>query len=169
MAIPYIQKLVDEIQETVHLGILDQGEVLYIDKRESPQSLRIVSQIGTRLPAHCTGLGKVQLAFVPTAELKRVVETKGLVNYTKNTITDFEALQEEMAKIREQGYAVDDGEIMENLKCLAAPIRDHSGKVIAGISISGPTERMSDDSYVGCITSTAMEISRRLGYRPQEG
>lgn len=169
VAAPYIQKLVEEMEETVHLTILDKGEVLYIDKRESQQSIRIASRIGARLPAHCTGVGKVLLAFLPAEERKKIIAEKGLKRFTKNTITDPEALEAELAKVREQGYAFDNEEFMDGLKCVAAPIRDHTGKVCAAISISGPTSRLRGEKLnkaVEMVVSVAAGISAELGYRP---
>lgn len=171
VAAPYIQKLVDTMGETVHLTILDKGEVLYIDKREGHQSIRIVSQVGMRLPAHCTGVGKVLLAFLPSSEVKKIISTKGLPRFTKNTITDPDVFEAELAKIRIQGYAIDNEEIMDGLRCVAAPIRDHSGKVCAAISISGPVSRLEGERLnlaIRLITETAEEISAKLGYQVKE-
>ncbi|WP_088552628.1 IclR family transcriptional regulator [Calderihabitans maritimus] len=169
VAAPYLQKLVDECCETVHLVVLDKGEVLYIDKRESRQSLRIVSEVGTRLPAHCTGVGKVLLAYSSPSEVRRIIAEKGLRRFTKNTITDPEKLAEDLARIRQQGYAVDNEEIMDSLRCVAAPIRNHEGRVIAAMSIAGPVARLSGERFqkmVKLVVETAHEISRALGYRP---
>ncbi|OLN27875.1 IclR family transcriptional regulator [Desulfosporosinus metallidurans] len=168
VAAPFIQTLVDELGETVHLVVLDKGEVLYIDKRESTKSLRIVSQVGTRLPAHCTGVGKVFLANLPINEVRRIIATKGLSRYTKNTITDFSRLEEELNLVRQQGYAMDNEEIMESLRCVAVPLRDHTGKVCAAISVSGPLSRFDGEqleSIVNLIVRIGQEISTSLGYR----
>lgn len=172
VAAPHIQKLVDELEETVHLVVLDKGEVLYIDKRESRQSLRIVSQVGMRLPAHCTGVGKVLLAYLHPSEVKRIIATKGLARYTRHTITDPRQLEAELAKIREMGYAVDNEEIMDSLRCVAAPIRDHNGKVCAAVSVSGPVARLEGEKFrlaVEQVVCTAAEISAGLGYRSTMG
>ncbi|GAB6156222.1 IclR family transcriptional regulator [Desulfosporosinus burensis] len=168
VAAPFIQTLVDGLGETVHLVVLDKGEVLYIDKRESTKSLRIVSQVGTRLPAHCTGVGKVFLANLPIDEVRRIIATKGLSRYTKNTITDFSRLEEELNLVRKQGYAMDNEEIMESLRCVAVPLRDHTGKVCAAISVSGPSSRFDGgqlESIVNLMVRIGQEISTSLGYR----
>lgn len=169
VAVQYIQQLVGEIEETVHLAVLDKGEVLYIDKRESHQSLRIVSQIGMRLPAHCTGVGKAMLAYLPESELKRIIAVKDLPRFTRKTITAAEKLQDELRQVKEQGYAVDNEEIMDSLRCVAAPVFDHSGGVCAAISVSGPVARLEKERFelaVKSVTRAAMEISHALGYRP---
>lgn len=168
VAAPYIQRLKEEMGETIHLVVLDKYEVLYIDKLESSESLRIASQVGMRLPAHCTGVGKVLLAHLPAEERAEVLETKGLARYTRNTITDAERLEAELARIREEGYAVDNEEIMDSLRCVAAPIQDQTGRVVSAISLSGPVFRMRGERFeraVELVTRTAREISAELGYR----
>lgn len=168
VAAPFIQSLVDELGETVHLVVFDEGEVLYIDKRESTRSLRIVSQVGTRLPAHCTGVGKVFLADLPLDEVKNIISIKGLPRYTKNTITEFQRLEEELNEVRLQGYAIDDEEIMDGLRCVAVPIRDYTKKVCAAISISGPVSKFQGEeleSVINLMVKVGREISLNLGYR----
>ena len=173
VAAPFIQTLVDELGETVHLVVLDKGEVLYIDKRESSKlSLRIVSQVGTRLPTHCTGVGKVFLANLPIDEVRRIITTKGLTRYTKNTITNLSRLEEELNLVRRQGYAMDNEEIMESLRCVAVPLRDHTGKVCAAISVSGPVSRFDGEqleTIVNLIVRIGQDISTSLGYRAKKG
>ncbi len=162
----HIHQLVNDVSETVHLAVLDKGDVLYIDKRECEQNLRIVSEVGMRLPAHCSGVGKALLAYLSRPELKRIIKEKGMKRYTKNTITDFETLEKELAKIRERGYAYDREEIMDNLLCVAVPIFNHQKEVCAAISISGPSFRMKEklDELTEKVCQTAKEISRGLGY-----
>lgn len=168
VAVPYIQKLVEEMGETVHLVILDRYEVLYIDKRESSGSLHIASQVGMRLPAHCTGVGKVLMAYLSPQERHQIIKTRGLPRFTRNTLTDPVALEAELEKIKKQGYAVDNEEIMDSLRCVAAPIRDQSGKVISALSVSGPVSRMQGERFEKALrlcVATAAEISANLGYR----
>jgi len=170
VAAPYIQKLLDEMRETVHLVILDKCEVLYIDKRETSESLRIASQVGMRLPAHCTGVGKVLLAYLTPEERREIIAAKGLPRYTRNTLTDVASLEAELSRVRDQGYSIDNQEIMDSLKCVAAPIRDQSGNVISAISLSGPISRMQGQRFqtaVKLVTKTADEISASLGYRAE--
>jgi IclR family transcriptional regulator, KDG regulon repressor len=170
VAAPYIQRLVEEMRETVHLVILDKYEVLYIDKRETSESLRIASQVGMRLPAHCTGVGKVLMAHLTPEERREIIAVKGLPRYTRNTLTDADALEAELCRVREQGYSIDNQEIMDSLRCVAAPIRDQSGNVISAISLSGPVSRMQGQRFqtaVKLVTKTAAEISASLGYRAE--
>ncbi len=168
IAAPYITKLLEDLGETVHLVVLDQLEVLYIDKRESGRSLQIVSQVGMRLPAHCTGVGKMLMAHLPPEKRRELIDTKGLPRFTKNTLTDVEALEEELTRISAQGFAIDNEEIMDSLRCVAAPIKDQTGEVISAISVSGPVSRMKGERLEKAIlrvTQTAEQISFGLGYR----
>ncbi len=171
VAAPYIQKLLEEMRETVHLVILDKHEVLYIDKRETTESLRIASQVGMRLPAHCTGVGKTIMAYLDHEESQEIITKKGLPRFTRNTITDPLTLEAELGRIREQGYAIDNQEIMDSLKCVAAPIRNQSGKVISAISISGPISRMQGERFqkaIDLVVRTGNTISEKLGYRDED-
>ena len=163
-----IHALADSSGETVQLAILDHFTVLYIRIRESRQAVRMSSGLGSRAPAHCTGVGKALLAFQPPDVVQQVMEN-GLKRYTVNTITDPESLRAELASIRGRGYAIDDEEIEVGLRCVAAPIRDHSGHVVAAISVAAPVQRMSKKTVQATIPSVvaaAENISRRLGYIP---
>ena len=121
-----------------------------------------------RLPAHCTGVGKMLMAHLPAEKRREFIDTKGLHRFTKNTLTDEKTLEEELTRIRTQGFAIDNEEIMDSLRCVAAPIRDQIGNVISAISVSGPVSRMNGELLEKAIlrvTQTAEEISFGLGYR----
>ncbi len=163
-----IHALAESSGETIQLAILDHLSVLYIRIRESRQAVRMSSGLGSRAPAHCTGVGKALLAFQPLEVVQQVIE-QGLKRFTTNTITDADVLLAELASIRTKGYAVDDEEIEVGLRCVAAPIRDHSGRVVAAISVAAPVQRMSKKVMQGTVPSVvaaAEAISRRLGYMP---
>lgn len=163
-----IHALADSSGETVQLAILDHLTVLYIRIRESRQAVRLSSGLGSRAPAHCTGVGKALLAFQPAEVVQQVIDA-GLKRHTVNTITEPEALRTELASIRARGYAIDDEEIEVGLRCVAAPIRDHSGQVVAAISVAAPVQRMSKKTVqttVPSVVAAAENISRRLGYMP---
>lgn len=172
VALPYLKKIVDELNETAHLATLsNDGEVFYIQKYESNRSIKIVSDVGSKLPAHCTGVGKVLLSYLDDKLLLDIVKSKGLKAFTKNTITNFEKLKEELKKIKKQGYAIDNEEIMDGLKCIAFPIYNHTGKVTYAISISGPVNRLSGDRFyeaLKLVQKTSLEISENLGFRIAE-
>jgi IclR family transcriptional regulator, KDG regulon repressor len=160
--------LVESTGETVQLAVLDHLSVLYIRIRESRQAVRMSSSPGSRAPAHCTSVGKVLLAHQPPEIVKQVVDN-GLTRYTENTITSPERLFDELASIRTRGYAIDDEEIEVGLRCVAAPIRDHTGQVTAAISVAAPVQRMTKrnlQTTVPTIIAAADSISKRLGYMP---
>jgi DNA-binding IclR family transcriptional regulator len=160
--------LVESTGETVQLAVLDHLSVLYIRIRESRQAVRMSSSPGSRAPAHCTSVGKVLLAHQPLEIVKQVVDN-GLTRYTENTITSPERLFDELASIRTRGYAIDDEEIEVGLRCVAAPIRDHTGQVTAAISVAAPVQRMTKrnlQTTVPTIIAAADSISKRLGYMP---
>jgi DNA-binding IclR family transcriptional regulator len=167
---PFLQQLTDRTGETTHLAVLSDGQVLYVDKVESPRSLRMPSQVGRRLPVHCTGIGKALIAFLPEEVLKGLVAKRGLQQFTPNTITDLPALAAELARVRERQYAVDDEEIEEGLVCIAAPVRDHTAHVVAAISIAGPSSRLRPDrvpDHAREVVSAANSMSTVLGCPPE--
>lgn len=164
---PVIEDLASQYQETVHLAVLDDTRAVYVDKLEGSQAVRVeLTSLGARLYAHCSALGKVLLAFQAEAEVKRIIQTAGLPRFTDNTITDEEELLQNLARIRRQGYAYDLEEILTDLCCVAAPIYDYTGNVIAAISMSVPAYRFrrSQTEYRDAIVRTAKMISERLGY-----
>ena len=168
IATPFLRSLNEDLDETVHLTILDGWEVLYIECFESVKQLRTYSVIGVRAPLHCTAVGKAILAYFSDKQVGQMIKAMGLPKFTENTITDRQRLDQDLAEIRRRGYAVDDAEHEEGVRCIGAPIRNHEAQVMASISVSGPSQRMTArrDAGVGdlLITKTA-EISRRLGYR----
>jgi IclR family KDG regulon transcriptional repressor len=163
-----IHALADLSGETVQLAILDHLSVLYIRIRESRQAVRMSTGLGSRAPAHCTSVGKALLAHQAPEVIQQVIDN-GLRRYTPNTITEAPRLLEELASIRQKGYAIDDEEIESGLRCVAAPIRDHSGRVVAAISVAAPVQRMTKKNLqttVPSVVAAADAISRRLGYLP---
>jgi DNA-binding IclR family transcriptional regulator len=154
--------------ETVQLAIFEGSSVLYTRIFESQQGVRMSVQIGSRAPAHCTAVGKVLLAF-QSAEVIRDVVAAGLARLTDNTMVDPKVLESELASVRARDYAIDDEESEVGLRCAAAPIRDHSGQVVAAIGVSAPVQRMSKKALHACVpsvTAAGEGISRRLGYLP---
>lgn len=172
VAHPLIEKLRDELNETVQLTILDGEEILYVDGCESTRQLRTFFQFGDRAPLHCTALGKAILANLPADEIERRLRRRTLKAYTSETLTDPQALRRELERTAARGYSVDDMEHEEGVRCVGAPIRDREGRAIASISASGPAQRLApgrDREIARRIVAAAEEISRRLGYRPGKG
>ncbi|HSW36624.1 MAG TPA: IclR family transcriptional regulator, partial [Candidatus Limnocylindrales bacterium] len=133
---PYLEKLASEINETVHLAVLDRDEVVYIDKLEVSRGIRIFSDIGKRAPCHCTALGKALLADLPTETVRLILKKKGMKCYTPNTITSIIAFLDHLEEVRLNDYALDMEEHEPLIYCIAAPIRDFSRKTIATISVT---------------------------------
>ena len=161
----YLEDLHWYLNETVHFATLKNGEVIYLDKIIADRTFVIISEVGKRLPAHCTGLGKAMLAFLPKEDVERIIREKGLKKFTKNTITSKKKLFEELKIIRERGYAIDNEEIEDGLRCIAAPIFNAEGNVIAAVSISGPSSRINEttyDEYSKYVVKTAKLISGEL-------
>ena len=167
-AAPYLKELVNQCNETVHLGVLKEEEVLYLAKEESSQTIRMCSYVGKRAPIHCTALGKTLLAYLPEEEKRKILEQKGLPRFTENTITDKEEFEKELNRIKKQGFALDRGENEKDVYCIAAPIKNYQGKVIAAISISIPVYRIdiTKQNYLKeALIEITKKISKRLGYK----
>lgn len=167
VAAPSLYQLMQTTRETVHLVVYDHGEVVYIDKVESPNTIRMFSQVGRRNPAYCTAVGKAFLAYLPEAAFDEVV-ARGLSHRTDNTRTTPEALRTDLELVRQRGYAVDDIENEPEVRCVGAPIFDYSGRVIAAASVSGPATRVTGERVpeLGRVVKGATEkISERLGFR----
>ncbi|OPL08672.1 MAG: hypothetical protein AVO33_09660 [delta proteobacterium ML8_F1] len=166
VARPILMDLCDEEDETIHLGILEGKEIIYIDKVESNQSLRMFTTIGTRYHAYCTAIGKSILAFKSPEALENHLP-ENPVKHTAHTKNTREAILEELEKVREKGFALDLEENVIGLNCVGAPIFNHESKVEYSISISGPVDRMDMarlEMLSGKMKAAALEISRRIGY-----
>ena len=164
---PVMEELAARYQETIHLAVLDDTQAVYVDKLEGRQAVRVeLTSLGARLYAHCSALGKVLLAYSSEEEVKRIIRTAGLPRFTDNTITDEEELLQALSKIRKQGYAYDMEEILPDLCCVAGPIHNYTGQVIAAISMSIPAYRFrrSQTEFREGVIRAAKTISTRLGY-----
>lgn len=160
---PFLEALVEKINETGHFVIEDQGEVVYIDKVESTHNLRQFSKVGRRAPMHCTAVGKAILAHKSEEEIEAIIKDKGLKVYTNNTINNLKKLKKELKEVRLKGYALDNEEIQEHLKCIAVPIFNYKNKVVGAISISGLKARMMDvEKIAEQVKRTVQKISSQL-------
>jgi DNA-binding IclR family transcriptional regulator len=175
IARPHLQRLMEASRETAHLGLLEGREVVYADKIECPQTIRMYSRIGRRSPLHCTALGKALLAYQPEPVLGDLLRA-GLHRNTPRTITGARRLREELQRIRDEGYALDNEEFEEGLRCVAAPVRGHTETVVASVGIAGPATRLEParlPALIKHVKEAAEAISAALGYRgitaPQRG
>jgi IclR family transcriptional regulator, KDG regulon repressor len=166
-AMPALETLGAATEETVHLAVVDGAEVIFIGKVESPRPLRLYSQVGRRCPAHCTAVGKVLLAYAGS-EQRALVAARPLKRYTPKTITSAPALDRELEEVRRRGYATDEEEFEEGIRCIAAPVRDYRGRVVAALSVSVPAGRLPrarTASLVEQVLDTARRVSDALGHR----
>ena len=163
---PFAKKLSQELGETVHMGILEDDEAVYVLKEESSYTLRMYSRVGKIIPLYCTAIGKVFLSEMSEEELDGYLSTHTLKPFTPKSL-DESGLRAELKEIRSKGWAIDREEHEENIVCIASPIRDYSGKAVAAISASWPVFRFSRedlDKNASLVSETACEISSILGF-----
>lgn len=154
-------------REAIHLGMLDEDSIIYIHKIDSLYNLRMFSRIGRRNPLYCTAIGKVLLAWRPEEEVREIMSGVEFVQSTATTLSDIDALLAELDRVRSQGFGEDNEEQEKGLRCIAVPIFDRFGVVIAGLSISFPTLRFSEErrqEYVAMLHPAARTLSSQMGY-----
>jgi len=166
-SLPYMERLRDRLDETVQLAVLDGRYNVYVAKATGSQRLILASEVGRRLEAHATGLGKVLLAGLSEDELESRFKGVVMERHTSNTISDLPALKRELQVIRKRGYGRDDEEYTLGVECVAVPVRDSSGSVIAAMSVSVPTVRGAVLRKDGprLLLESANQLSRALGYQ----
>lgn len=165
---PFLKELNATTNEVVHLVILNSFEAVYIDKIDSYQTITINSSIGKVVPVHCTAAGKVLVSHLSDEKVLGGLVKKGMKKYTENTIMDPNEFLRELRKVREQGFAIDDNEHESNIRCIAAPIKNYKGDIVAAISIAGPVSRISReriDELKKLVLNTSKKISERLGFQ----
>jgi IclR family KDG regulon transcriptional repressor len=152
--------------ETVHLGIHDEGAIVYVHKIDSRYNLRMYSRIGRRAPLYCTGIGKILMAWREESEVRRLLANDEFIARTRHTLPSLDAYMNELRQVRELGFAEDREEFEDNMRCIAAPLFDRFGQVVAGLSVSFPCFRFQETRkahYVEELRSTAQRISSALG------
>lgn len=167
-SLPVLHELNKKLGETVHLVVLDKGEAVFVNKLATYPTLVTYSYIGKRSYAHCIASGKVLLAYLPQDELDNILKQKGLPQFTSNTITNVEIFKRHLARIREEGVAYDFGELEPLVNCVAAPVKNHVGHVIAAVSVSGPSNRLDANRLKEIsidVKEAAKTISEKFGYR----
>lgn len=168
IARPYMEELSEKTGETVNLGSIVDNRIIYIDKLVSSSTIKVDLGVGVTVPIYCSGMGKAILAFTPEPQLEGILGSVSLERYTAGTITDKARLLEEFAKIRRDGFAVDDEEYIEGLVCFGAPIFDFDGDPVAAVSISCPKYRYDPGEhlkiYTGMVAQAGRNISKMMGY-----
>ena len=165
----HLRTLVAEVEETAHLCILEQTRMVYIDKQEPERSIRMISRVGASSPIHCTAVGKAMLATMPRAQVQEMLTDLRLERFTRHTMTSREALLKELDRTSRRGYAVDDEEREEGVRCAGVAILDGRGAAVAAVSISGPSFRVTMQkipSIAGKLMTCVKGIQHDLGYIP---
>jgi DNA-binding IclR family transcriptional regulator len=168
VSLPYLQELNRQTRETIHLTVRHGLSAVYVEKLDSPEQLRIHSRIGAAVPLYCTAVGKVMLAHMPDDERSNVLPQLGLKRLTPNTVGNLQELEAELYRVRKNGYACDLEEHEPHIRCVAAPIWDHTGIVNASLSITAPVVRMAVTrlrQLAPLIQTAGLQISRELGYQ----
>jgi len=151
---------------TVHMAVLERNEAVLIERIEAPGLVKIASWIGRRMEINCTAVGKALVAFIPESEFDQQIRSRGFIKHNQKTITVIGRLKEELARVREMHYAIDDEEEELGCRCVGAPVFDHHEKVVAAISVSGTTSQITIEkipSLARKVRRTAEAISAQLG------
>jgi DNA-binding IclR family transcriptional regulator len=164
-ALPYMQKLHQQLGETVNLSVRHADEVVYVERTAASNSMmRVVQIIGARAPLHITAVGKIFLSDDGPEKSRQYMQRTGLPRYTENTLTDAQRLARELDEIRTQGYALDNQEAEKGVSCIGAGIYNDEGRLVAGLSVSAPSDRLNK-GWAAHVKTTAENISRAIGYR----
>lgn len=164
---PVLEDLVKKCNETSYVAILKDQHIVYLDVVETDLTVRVVPRVGSRLPAHCTAAGKIQIAYMTDEEIDHFIP-KELKGYTPNTFTNRDELKKHLHLVAEQGWALDNEELDPGVRCVGAPIRDYTRRIVGAVSISGPSMRFSDEriekELIPLVVQAAEDISTKLGY-----
>ena len=168
IARPIMERLSERYDMSCNLAILDDGQVVYVATTDEPGSIRYRPVIGYRHYVHCSALGKMLIAELSEEAVRAILERRGMPALSPLTITDPDRLVAHLAQVRASGYAMDDQEGSQGLCCLAVPIRDHQGKIVASISLSGTSHKFTPEAVRAMsqtMQDSAAQISRQLGWR----
>ncbi|SDE73109.1 IclR family transcriptional regulator, acetate operon repressor [Paracoccus isoporae] len=163
---PVLRRLMEATGETANLGVEREGAILFVSQVETHASIRAFFPPGTLSPMHVSGIGKALLAAMPQDRLERLLAGQDFASFTEHTITDRDRLADELRRIRARGYAVDDEERNLGMRCIAAPVFDMNAEAVAGVSLSGPTSRVTPDAVVGLsgeVIAAAEALTRAIG------
>lgn len=165
---PILERTVKECNETAYVSIFKEGYVVYLDVVETDLTVRVVSRVGSRLPGYCTAAGKMHLAFMSDEEIEQLYPEPEFKAYTPKTLVSKALFLKELKTIADQGYALDNEELDQGVRCVAGPIRDYTRRIVGAVSVSGPSMRFSDEriqkELVPLVLHAADDLSTRLGY-----
>lgn len=168
---PFLMRLMDKTKETVHLAVMDDDQVLYLEKVEGPHALRMPSRVGRHITTYCTSLGKAMLSCLEEREVKRIIQKQTFKVFTPHTIRSLDLLLNDLRAIRKRGYSIDNEEIEIGLRCVGAPINDHTGRMVGAISVAAPSARLTSQKiplFGRLVMEVAADISKELGYEKQK-
>jgi len=164
---PFLREIVEKCNEMAYVGTIRQDSVVYLDGEEANQVVKVVNRVGWRLPIHCTAIGKAQIAHASEEELEKLGILNHLERFTPNTIVDKVEFIKHIKEVAKRGYAVDNEEYNLGMRCVGVPLRDYTGRVVGGISVSGPSFRMTDKvlkKIIPVIKAAGEKVSKRLGF-----
>ncbi len=165
---PFLKEIVKECNEMAYIGILRQNSAVYLDVEEANQTVKVANRVGWRLPIHCTAIGKVQITFASEEELETMGILDNMERFTPNTIVDKVEFIKHLKEVTKQGYALDNEEYDLGVRCVGVPLRDYTGRVVGGISVSGPSFRMTDEvlrkKIIPVVKEAGEKVSKRLGF-----
>lgn len=165
---PFLEEIVEKCNETAYVGTIRQNSALYVDVEEANQIVKVANRVGWRIPIHCTAIGKAQIAYASEEELEKLGILNHMERFTPHTIVSGDEFLKHIGEVAKRGYAVDNEEYHVGLRCVGVPVRDYSGRVVGGISVSGPSYRMTDEvlkeTIIPIVTEAGEKVSKRLGF-----
>ena len=165
---PFLEEIVKECNEMAYIGAIRQNSVVYLHVEEADQTVRVANRVGWRVPIHCTGIGKAQIAYASEEELEKLGILDNLERFTSNTTVDRVEFIKHLKEIAKRGYALDNEEYNLGVRCVGVPVRDYTGRVVGGISVCGPSFRMTDEilkaKIIPVVREAGEKASKRLGF-----
>ena len=165
---PFLKEIVKECNEMAYIGIIRQNSVVYLDVEETNQTVKVTNRVGWRLPIHCTAIGKAQITYASEEELEKLNILDNMERFTPNTIVDKVEFIKHLKEVAKRGYALDNEEYDLGVRCVGVPLRDYTGRVVGGISVSGPSFRMTDEmlreKIIPVVKEAGEKTSKKLGF-----
>ncbi len=165
---PFLKEIVNQCNEMAYVGIFRQNSAVYLDVEEANQTVKVANRVGWSLPIHCTAIGKAQIMFASEEELEKLGILDNMERFTPNTIVDKGEFIKHLKEVAKQGYSLDNEEYDLGVRCVGVPLRDYTGRIVGGISVSGPSFRMTDEvlrkKIIPVVKEAGEKVSKRLGF-----
>jgi IclR family KDG regulon transcriptional repressor len=169
---PFLKEIVKQCNEMAYMGTILQSSVVYLDAEEAKQTVKVVNRVGWRLPLHCTAIGKAQIAYLSEEELGKLGVLDNMDKFTENTIVDRTKFIRHLKEVVKRGYAIDNEEYNPGVSCVGVPVRDYAGRVVGGLSVCGPSFRMTDEllktKIIPVVKDAGEKVSKRLGFGAED-